>query len=279
MYPILFRLGPVTIYSYGFFLAVAYLVATYILWREGKKQGYQEEKLIDFSIANLIAALVGGRLFYALINFHTFQGNLKSILYFWEGGFAYYGSALAVGLVSIYLLRRWRWSILAIADIGALAILGATTFAKIGSFLAGNDYGTLTSLPWGVTMVYLEGKRHPVQLYEVFFTLILFIVLYRFYKKRLTAGANYRSGETFLYFLFWVSLGRFALEFFRGDSTYIGPIKLANIFSLLLAVVSVFSLYFYQYRNFHYDRTHLGKYLFGLGKLRPRRRHNEYRSF
>lgn len=51
MYPILFQLGPVTIYSYGFFLALAYLAATYILWREGKKQGFQEEKLIDLSIA------------------------------------------------------------------------------------------------------------------------------------------------------------------------------------------------------------------------------------
>ncbi|HSX57751.1 MAG TPA: prolipoprotein diacylglyceryl transferase [Candidatus Saccharimonadales bacterium] len=278
MYPILFKVGPITAYSYGFFLALAFAAATYIIWREGKKQGFQEEKLMDFSIANLLAAVIGGRIYYAIINFHLFASDLRTILYFWEGGFAFYGSAIAVALVSIFLLRRWRWSILAIADIGALAIMAATILAKIGSFLAGNDYGSLTRLPWGVVLVNLEGKRHPVQLYEALFTLILFIVLYRFYKKRLKEPSTYRAGETFLYFLFWSSVGRFIFEFFRGDSTYLLGVKLGNIASFLLAVLAGFSLYFYQFRDFSADRAKAGKYGFGLGRFR-KRRNNEYRDF
>lgn len=270
MYPVLFNFGPLTIYSYGFFLALAFLVATYVFWREGKKQGYQEEKLLDFSIISLLAALVGGRILYVLINFEQFSGNFGRILYFWEGGFAYFGSLVVVFAVGIFFIRRWRWSFLQIADIGSLAVLAAIVVAKIGSFLSGNDYGTNTSLPWGVTFSYLEGSRHPVQLYEAFYALVLLFFLYTNYKKSITSQA-FRSGATFFYFLFFSSLGRFFFEFVRGDSSFLGPVKLANVLSLVLCALAVFSLYFYQFRNFTNDRHNLTKYFFGLGR-RPFKR-------
>lgn len=279
MYPVLFQVGPITIYSYGFFLALAYLAATYVLWREGKKQGYQEEKLIDFSIITLIAALVGGRLLYVLINFGVFSADLKKILYFWEGGFAYYGSLVAVFFVSVYFIRKWRWSFLQIADIGALSTLTAFIIAKLGSFLSGNDFGVLTNLPWGVTFSYLEGKRHPVQLYEDFFGLVLLVFLYSYYKKNIKS-ANFRSGSVFFHFLLFSSLFRFIFEFFRGDSSFIGPVKLASLLSSALAVLALFSLYFYQFRDLKADREKITKYIFGLKTRRLfKRRMDEPRSF
>ena len=280
MYPVLFDFGPITIYSYGFFLACSYLVATYVLWREGKKQGYSEEKLLDFSILSLIAALVGGRLLYVLINFEQFSGNLKKAVYFWEGGFAYYGSMILVAFVAVYFVRRWRWSFLQIADIGALSVLAATVVAKIGSFLSGNDYGRLTNLPWGLSFSYLEGDRHPTQLYEAFFALVLLFCLYRLYKKTIHS-VTFRSGAVFFYFLFFSSVGRFFLEFFRGDSSYLGPVKLAQLLAFLLAVFSLFSLYFYQFRNLSEDKGKISKYLFGFRRVRGpfNRRINEPRAF
>ncbi len=280
MHPVLFGLGPITIYSYGFFLALAYMFATYVFWREGKKQGYQEEKLLDFSIISLLAALVGGRVFYVLINLKQFSGDLKSALYVWEGGFAYYGSLVFVFLTCIYFIRKWRWSFLQVVDIGSLSVLVAIIFAKIGSFLSGNDYGTLTKLPWGVTFSYLEGKRHPVQLYEAVFAIILLITIYSYYKRNIKS-VNFRSGAVFFYFLLFNSLGRFAFEFFRGDSSYLGPVKLANVISLILAGVALFSLYFYQFRNFGEDKHKITKYIFGLGRIKSRFRKgiNEPRAF
>src|SRR3989344_5794476 len=121
MYPILLKLGPVTIYSYGFFLALAYLLATYVFWREGKRQGYQEERLIDFSVTSLVAAIVGGRILYSILNFNIFASDPIKILFFWEGGFAYFGSLVAVMICGSFLIRRWRWSFFQIADFGSLA--------------------------------------------------------------------------------------------------------------------------------------------------------------
>jgi len=264
MFPILFKLGPITIYSYGFFLALAYLTATYLFWKEGKRQGYQEEKLIDFSVASLVAAIIGGRVLYSLINSHTFAENPFKIFFFWEGGFAYFGSFLAVLLAGVFLIRKWRWSFFQIADIGSLSVLAAIVVAKIGAFLSGNDYGSLTRLPWGVRVFFLEGTRHPTQLYEATFNLILLIFLYRFYKKNIMRETKIRSGAVFLYFLVFNNLGRFILENFRGDSSYLGPFRFAALISFTLALLAVVIIYFYQFRDLSEDIRKVSRYLLGV---------------
>lgn len=92
---------------------------------------------------------------------------------------------------------------------------------------------------------------------------------------------NFRSGAVFFYFLLFSSLGRFFFEFLRGDASYLFGVKLASILSLILALLALFSIYFYQFRNLEEDRTKISKYLFGLGRMkRPfKRRINEPRTF
>ncbi len=269
MYPVLFHLGPLTIYSYGFFLAIAYLVGTFFLWREGRKRGYKEEKLVDFSVVALLAAIIGGRIFYSLINYNLFTDNFSRIFYFWEGGFAYYGSFIFVFFACAYLIRKWKWDFFQIADIAALSILLATFFGKIGSFLAGNDYGSVTKFSISVIYPALEGSRHPIQLYEAFYSLVLFIILVRFYQNRLSRPGELRSGAVFFYYLLFWSLGRLIFEQFRGDSTYFGPFRLASLLALLVAILSLLGLYYYQFRNFKADSDKISKHIFGLNlKLR-----------
>ena len=101
MLPVLLDIGPITIYSFGFFLALSYLVGTFVFWKLGKKQGYNEEKLLDLSVISLIAALVGGHLYFVILNFSLFRDNLVSILHVWQGGFAYHGSLAAVFLAGL----------------------------------------------------------------------------------------------------------------------------------------------------------------------------------
>jgi phosphatidylglycerol:prolipoprotein diacylglycerol transferase len=219
MHPILFHFGFLTIYSYGFFLALAYLTATFFFWREGRKRGFKEEKLIDFTVASLIAAIIGGRLLYFLLNQSYFSGNLGKLLAFWEGGFAFYGSFVFVILVGFYLIRKWKWDFFQIADIAALSVLIATCFGKIGSYLAGNDFGSVTHFFISVSYPSLEGARHPVQIYEAIFSLVLFLVLYRVYRERLKDISRLPSGAIFLYYLLFSSVGRMVFEQLRGDST------------------------------------------------------------
>src|SRR3972149_1757411 len=271
MYPILFKVGPLVIYSYGFFLAVAYLAATFVFYREGRKRGFNEEKLLDFSVVALIAAIVGGRIFYTLLNLKLFSQEPLKIFAIWEGGFAYYGAFILVFIVCSYLVRRWRWDFFQVADFASLSVLIAIFFGKIGSFLSGNDYGKLTLLPWGVSSEFLEGTRHPVQLYEAFWALILLLLLWRLYQKNLKKTFDLRSGAVFLYFVLFTSLGRVVFEQFRGDSSYLGLFPMATVFAFMLAGTSLLVLYYYQFRNIKADIKTVGRYILGINLRRFRK--------
>jgi prolipoprotein diacylglyceryl transferase len=252
MLPVLFSVGPLTIYSFGFFLALSYVVATFILWREGRRQGYNEEKLLDLSVISLIAALVGGRAYYVLLNWEFFREDAVSSLFFWQGSFAYHGALVAVVLVGGFFARNWKWPFFQIADIGALSATAALVLGRIGSFLAGLDFGKETGLPWGVTFSNLVGSRHPSQIYEAGVYLAIFVLLYYLYFRNL-ASANMKSGKVFIIFLILTSLGRGVLEFFRAEILYLGFLPLASFVSILVATASFFALYYFQIRNFRSD--------------------------
>lgn len=252
MYPILFHLGPITVYSFGFFLVVAYLIATFIFWKEGKRQGYNEEKLLDLSLIALIGAFISGRVFFIFTNYDLFQGDLGLMITFWEGGFTYYGAVLGLLLAVFLVTRKWKWPFLQIADFGVLASMAAYVIVKIGTFLAGIDYGTLTSLPWGFELATVSGSRHPVQIYEAFFVGSFFIVMKVAYEKNLKS-TNFRSGKVFFLAVFVLAVARLIFGFLRGDVTYISGVRLDQIVSLLVAIAAVFSIYYLRLRDLRRD--------------------------
>ena len=252
MYPVLFQLGSVTIYSLGFFLILAYITSTFIFWKEGKRQGYHEEKLLDLSLIALIAAFAGGRLLFVFTRFELFRKDLPSIFAFWEGGFIFYGALVGVLAVVYVTCRRWKWPFLQIADFGALAALAGYTLVKIGAFFAGVDVGIPTSLPWGVEFPSADGARHPVQLYEAAFAAVLFIIMRVAYEKNLKS-ANFRSGKVFFVSVFLVGLSRFLFGFWQVDTDFFLGLSLDQIVSFLVAIVAVFSIYYLKLRDLSND--------------------------
>ena len=252
MFPILFHLGPITVYSFGFFLVIAYLVGTFIFWKEGKRQGYSEEKLLDLSLIALLGAFIGSRVFFILINYGLFLDNPQSVITFWDGGFSYYGAVIGLLTAVFFVGKKWKWPFLQIADFGILASIAAYIAIKIGTFLAGVNYGTLTSLPWGVELVNVSGARHPIQIYEVFFLSVFFIVMKVGYEKNLKS-TNFRSGKIFFTSVFVLALSEFIFRFFRGDITSIYEVRMDQVISLLVAMTAVSSIYYLKLRDFKQD--------------------------
>lgn len=263
MYPILFHLGPITVYSFGLFLIIAYLLATFIFWKEGKRQGYNEEKLLDLSLIALIAAFIGGRAFFVFTNYKSFHGNWQSVLTFWEGGSTFYGVVIGVLMVVFLVSKKWKWPFLQIADFGILASLAAYVVVKIGAFLAGIDYGTLTTLPWGIEFSTVAGARHPVQIYEALLIGLLFIVMKIAYEKNLKS-TNFRSGKVFFFSAFILAVSRLVFGFLREDVTYIYGVRIDQITSLLVAMIAVFSIYYLGLRDLRHDSEMSVKFLLSI---------------
>ena len=64
MYPIIFQLGPLTIYSFGAFMALAALTAVWLLSAELKRRGYNRELASTLVFAAAVGGLIGARLLF-----------------------------------------------------------------------------------------------------------------------------------------------------------------------------------------------------------------------
>ena len=112
MHPLLFKIGPITIFTYGFLLALGFLCAIFVAGREAKRLGIPPGKFFDLCFYIILAALVGSRLLYILLDLRTFVAHPLKIFALWEGGLVFQGGAILAFLVATYYIRRhglpWR---------------------------------------------------------------------------------------------------------------------------------------------------------------------------
>ena len=76
MYRIFFKLGPLTVYSYGVMLALAFLAGTYLAERRARKQGFPKDTIVDLSLWMLISSIAGARLLFVIINWEQYRHNI-----------------------------------------------------------------------------------------------------------------------------------------------------------------------------------------------------------
>lgn len=133
---------------------------------------------------------------------------------FSRSGFAWFGGFVGV-LLALYLLaRRYKLSYLALLDTCAPAAALGYAVGRIGCLTSGDgDYGTPTSLPWGMSfpngLVPTTVPRHPTPIYEAIAATLIFWYLWR-------VGAKSRqTGQVTGLYLIWMGIERFLVEFIR----------------------------------------------------------------
>lgn len=227
MHPILWRIGPLTVFTYGFLLAVAFLAAIAMSGREARRVGQSATQIYDLCFYLVVAALVGSRLGQILLEWPRYWAHPLDMVKVWDGGLAFQGGLL-LALIVAFLFMLWhRLSIWGTLDILAVGVPLGHSIGRIGCLMAGCCYGRPTTLPWAVTFTHPEtlGPRgvpvHPTQLYESLLYLGVFgVILWLRKRKRF-------QGELFGTYLLLAGLARFGVEFFRGDDR--GPLILAGM--------------------------------------------------
>ena len=61
MYPRLFEFGPITVYSYGLLLALAYLGGLQLALVRGRQRGLDPARVMDLGIWIIVSALIGAK--------------------------------------------------------------------------------------------------------------------------------------------------------------------------------------------------------------------------
>jgi phosphatidylglycerol:prolipoprotein diacylglycerol transferase len=236
------HVGPLTIRWYGVLIALAVLVGTTLAQREARRKGLDPEPLMNTIVIGIVAALVGARLYYVAFNWDYYAGNLTRILAVWEGGLAIHGGLLG-GLLGggAYALRR-RLPVARYLDICAPSLILGQAIGRWGNFFNQEAFGTPTDLPWGLFID--PGHRppalaefeffHPTFLYESLWNLLVFAVLVLLLRRPLERS----PGGLFLAYLGLYSVGRFFIEGLRIDSLMLGPLRAAQVVSLLLVAAA-----------------------------------------
>ncbi|MDP1881006.1 MAG: prolipoprotein diacylglyceryl transferase [Parachlamydiaceae bacterium] len=179
-------------------------------------------------IGTLIGARFGEVFFY---NWSFYSAHPIEILKTWNGGLASHGGVIGVA-ISIYFFSIYvkkyipEFSFMRILDFVAIPSALAAFFIRMGNFVNQEILGTPTLLPWGVIFgnPHQEGAiipRHPVQLYEGFSYLIIFVILFSYWKYRKQSD---RSGAIVGLLFILIFSARFVLEFWK--STQPSPFNL-----------------------------------------------------
>lgn len=244
MYPVILRLGPVTIYSYGLMMAIAFLTATYLTGKELDRKGFDGESASSLVLWAAVGGLVGARLFAILGDLPGFFADPFGAI-FTGAGFVFYGGLIGGLIGASWCMRRLSLPWALTADCIAPTLPLGHGIGRIGCQLAGDgDWGRETTLPWGMTYPnaivgwhYPPGVRvHPTPLYEFLAYLVVFIFLWSIRKRRQP------DGTVFWWYLVLAPAARFLIEFIRIEPRLLFGLTEAQLISLALMAVGTWKL-------------------------------------
>jgi phosphatidylglycerol:prolipoprotein diacylglycerol transferase len=251
VHPILFNLGPITIYTYGVLLAAAYLLGLWLAARRARLAGLDGNKVLDLGIWVIIAALVGAKLLLFIVDFRHFTSSWQEFSTLLRSGGVFYGGLIAAVVVCIYQLRKHKLPLWTSGDLFAPGIALGYMVGRLGCLMAGCCYGKRTDVPWAITFTDpaanlnvgtpLNVPLHPTQIYESLAGLIILAILL-FVERR---GRAF-PGRTFWLFVLLYSVFRFVIEFYRGDERGLvfDALSTSQFISVILAPLSIAMLWY-----------------------------------
>jgi phosphatidylglycerol---prolipoprotein diacylglyceryl transferase len=251
MYPILFQFGPITIYSFGAFMALAALTAAWAVHAELRRRGYNPELASSLVFAAAIGGLVGARLLFIVEEWSNFL--IAPMNYIFTGsGFTWYGGFIGGTLAVSWVATKNKIPWLIAADIAAPALAIAYGVGRLGCHVAGDgDWGAVTDVPWGVQYTnaiigwvdpntgipYPAGTRvHPTPIYEFIEAVIVFAGLWALRNK------HYAPGTLAWLYLILSGFARFVVEFWRINPPLALGLSEAQWFSLALMALGLILL-------------------------------------
>lgn len=229
MNPVAFTIFGLEIRWYGIIMATAMLVSVAVAAYRWKKRGQDENILIDLALLVLPVAVIGARLYYVAFEWENYAGDFLKIINFRLGGMAIHGGVIGgvvSGVIYTKLKKLPTWQI---ADIAAPSIILGQAIGRWGNFVNQEAHGGPTDLPWGIMV---DGvKVHPTFLYESIWNIMVLISLLAYDKHKKF------DGEILCLYAIGYSIGRFFIEGLRTDSLMLGPLRIAQVISLVIILV------------------------------------------
>ncbi|MBI2021638.1 prolipoprotein diacylglyceryl transferase [Candidatus Daviesbacteria bacterium] len=238
MKPVLFNLGNYPISSFGLSMILAFLAASFVIWRVIRLYELDEEKIVDLILVTFVGGLISARIYYILFHLNLFDQIYKVFLINRYPGLSFWGAFLGSLVILKFFARRLKVDFWLVADITMPGLFVGLVIGSIGCLLGSCQYGLPSNLSFAVSQVGLIGKRFPLQVVEALLFFIGFIYLWRRVLKFHINGVVAALG------LILLGVIKFALEFYRGDRQFLfGNISLGHLYSIAVFLVGL-SIYY-----------------------------------
>ena len=248
MWPTLVKFGNFEITTFGLMMFLAFIVAGWVLARQFRRYGLNEELASSMVVAGAIGGIVGAKIYYAIL-FRDWH------LLFDRAGLVWYGGLIGGFLACSWLIWRHRVDYLTAADATAPALAIGYAIGRIGCFLVGDDYGRPTNSWVGIAFpkgsppttaaelrhfgVHVDPsippdtvlRVHPTQIYESLSAFTMFAILMWLNRR------PHPKGRVWGTFLVLLGIERFLVEIVRAkDDRFLGPFTIAQLISVILVI-------------------------------------------
>ncbi len=239
MHPHLFKIGPLTVQSYGFMIALGAIVTYYVLCTRANKKKIETEVIDSLVIWMVVGVFLGAKILYWLTQIPEIIANPMIIFNIAEG-YVIYGGLIG-GILAIYLFcKMMQLSFLTVLDLVAPSVALLQGFGRIGCFFAGCCYGmestSFLAVIFPPESIGLSGvSLFPIQLVSSLLDFIHFAILIYLSK------VFNKQGQLASAYLIFYSIGRFILEFFRGDLIRgsVGALTTSQFISIWMALFGI----------------------------------------
>ncbi len=244
--PEVFRIGSLAIRWYGVLIAAAIVLGLQLSQHLAKYRRVKPEIIGDLAIWLVLGAIPCARLYYVLFQWDYYSQHLDQVATIWRGGIAIHGAILGGMLAAVIFSRLKKVSFWQLADLVAPSLILGQAIGRWGNFFNSEAFGDPTDLPW---KLFIPPERrppayrssayfHPTFLYESLWNLmvlgILLVLFFRFPRAK--------RGTLFLVYALTYSLGRLWIEGLRTDSLMLGPLRIAQVVSLIGIGVGILGL-------------------------------------
>ncbi|MEQ1763691.1 MAG: prolipoprotein diacylglyceryl transferase [Pyrinomonadaceae bacterium] len=242
--PVIVSIGQVHLWFYGLSFTLGFLNAHLFIRRNRERLGLSMAAAYDLTLLLAAGVLIGGRALVVLNNeWEFYRGHLELIPAIWVGGFASHGLIFggALGVAIFCLIHKVQVRpLLDVLAISACIILG---FGRIGNFIDGQIFGSVTDMPWGVKFPDVEGFRHPVVLYDGLKNFLLVPILLWMRSRGVPAG------RVAVWFMILYAGLRIPIDLLREYPTTRWGLPNGQTLNILMLIVGLVVLAINIYRN------------------------------
>lgn len=230
-----FSLMGIDIYWYAILITISIIIG--FIWAKicNGRFDIKFENILDLSLFMIPIAIICARLYYILFNFSYYSNNISEVFNLRNGGLAIYGALIGAIITIIIFCKKKKINIFNLMDYLAPIIPLGQAIGRWGNYINIEAYGSETNLPLRMEIIENGVTKyvHPTFLYESICNFILFIILTKVSKKRKF------TGQIVLLYFIGYSFIRFFIEGLRTDSLMFGDIRISQLLSLIIFVVSL----------------------------------------